>query len=338
MRPWLAAVAGVLAGLVAGGIWTWAQPNRYRADARVLVRPPSSRIVPAVQALAESSLVAANVQQTLHLSSPPGVSAKTGTGGVLTMSVEAGSRERARQIDAEAVVILTQKVAQRFGTTVDVTATVLDPAHVAKQTSPTPGRNLLIAGLAGLAAGVVAAGGVARTRPRRGPVAAFGPAAERRLQTRIDAVAKRERALARRAGEVAAREQQLRRREKELAAAASRPGPSERKAERRLAEREAEVEAREAQLEAAASVPEPEELAPPPVGEVTGQGWNLRTLERLVEEQRGAHPAAADEWATYLFFLRQHADPEGELPPSFDDLVADVFGNLPGLLAGRERE
>ena len=93
MRPWLAAGAGVLAGLVAGGIWTWAQPNRYRADARVLVRPPSSRIVPAVQALAESSLVAANVQQTLHLSSPPRVSAKTGTGGVLTMSVEAGSRE-----------------------------------------------------------------------------------------------------------------------------------------------------------------------------------------------------------------------------------------------------
>jgi hypothetical protein len=40
---------------------------------------------------------------------------------VLTVSVEPGSRERARQIDAEAVVVLTQKVEQRFGTSPGVT-------------------------------------------------------------------------------------------------------------------------------------------------------------------------------------------------------------------------
>src|SRR5919198_2747772 len=123
VRPWLAVVAGVVAGLAAGAIWTWAQADRYRADARVLVRPASSRIVPAVQALAESSLVEANVAQTLHLSSPPDVSATIGKGGVLTVSVEAGSRERARQIDAEVVMVLTQKVDQRFGVTPGVTTT-----------------------------------------------------------------------------------------------------------------------------------------------------------------------------------------------------------------------
>ena len=141
MRAWLALSACVLAGLVAGGAWTLLQGDRYRAEARVLVRPPSSRVVPAVEALAESSLVEANVAQTLHLSSPPHLSASAGKGGIVTVSVEAGGRERGRQVDAEAVVILTQKVAQRFGS---VTATVLDPAHVAEQTSPTPGRNLLV--------------------------------------------------------------------------------------------------------------------------------------------------------------------------------------------------
>jgi capsular polysaccharide biosynthesis protein len=335
VRPWLAVVAGVLAGLVAGAIWTWAQPNRYRADARVLVRPPSSRIVPAVQALAESSLVATNVQQTLRLASPPHVSAKIGKGGVLTVSVEAGSRERARQIDAEAVAVLTQKVAQRFATTVNVTATVLDPAHAAKQTSPTPGRNLLISGLAGLVAGLAVAGGFVSRRPRRAE-GVVDPAAVRRLQARIDEVAIRERALARRAGELAAREQDLGRREQDLAAAASRPSPPDPAIARRaqdLERQERKLAAREAELAAAPAVPEP-----PPVEDVTEGGWNLRTLERLVGEHRAANPAVADEWSTYLFLLRQHADAEGALPRSFDDLVADVFGNVPGLYSGRVDE
>jgi hypothetical protein len=311
VRPWLAFAAGVLAGLVAGAIWTWAQPTRYRADARVLVRPDSSRIVPAVQALAASSLVATNVQQTLRLSSPPHVSARSGEGGVLTVSVEAGSRERARQIDAEAVSILTQKVAQRFATIVRVTTTVVDPAHAAKQTSPTPGRNLLITGLAGLVAGLAGAGALVSRRPRA-PAAREDPEVERRLRARIDEVARRERALARRAGELAARERELER-ARELTPVEPEPEP--------VAER----------------VPEPEPEPPPvPVEAVGTSGWNLRALERLVDEHRAANPAAADEWSTYLFFLRQHADADGTLPSSFDSLVRDVFGDVPGLLASRD--
>ena len=185
MRALLVAAGCLVAGLAAGAIWTWAQSDRYRADARVLVRPGTDRIVPAVEALAESSLVESNVAQTLHLSTPPHVSATSGKGGVLTVSVEAESRERARQIDAEAVVILTQKVAQRF-TAPGVTATLLDPAHAAEQTSPTPGRNLLITGLIGLVTGIAAAAGMTMRGPR--PSASTDPQVERRLRERIDDV------------------------------------------------------------------------------------------------------------------------------------------------------
>lgn len=307
-----AAVVGgcVLAGLAAGAIWTWLQSDRYRADARVLVRPSSTRIVPAVEAVAESSLVESNVAQTLHLASPPDVSAKRGEGGVLTVSVEAGGRERARQIDAEAVVILTQKVAQRFGN-VGVSATVLDPAHVAEQTSPTPGRNLLITGLAGLVAGIALVAAVGGRRAAPTAPGAVDPDVERRLQARIEQAAKRERALAQRAGQLAAREHDL-------------------------ARREGELDQRAAALEAA--VPEPESKPAPepepapaaqPVLKPDGR-WTLPALEALTRERSaGASPEQQEEWSTYLFFLRGHADADGTLPASFDKLVNDIFGPLP---------
>lgn len=343
MKALLVLVACVLGGLAGGAIWTWLQADRYRADARVLVRPAGSRIVPAVEALAESSLVESNVAQTLRLSSPPNISATRGDGGVLTISVEAGGRERARQIDAEAVVLLTQKVAQRFAA-VGVTATLLDPAHVAEQTSPTPGRNVLVTGLIGLVAGLAAAFGRGRSS-RAGATA--DPQVEQRLQARIEEVGKRERALAKRAGELAAREKGLEQREEELAAAASRFGRSEQAVDRReqeLAQRQREVEqrigVRERQLEqrdaeltarvqeleaAAAAAPEPE-LANP--RRMSGR-WTLQELEALVAERSQGTPEQQEEWTTYLFFLREHGAADGTLPTSFDQLVNDVFGPLP---------
>jgi hypothetical protein len=319
-------VAGcLLAGLAAGAIWTLLQSDRYRADARVLVRPETSRVVPAVEALAESSLVEANVGQTLHLASPPDVSAKSGKGGVLTVSVEEGSRERARQVDAEAVVILTQKVSQRFGAA-GVTATVLDPAHVAEQTSPTPGRNLLITGLAGLLVGVAISTALS---PRARPRPQADPELERRLQARIDEVARRERMLAERAGQLAAREHDLERREEEAAAGRHR--------DEELAEKQRELERREAELEAQEAEPEPQaELEPPsepePVPAVRS-GWDLRALEKLVAARTDADPAQREEWEAYLFHLREHADHEGRLPATFDGLVADVFGDVTGVFS-----
>jgi hypothetical protein len=349
MRALLVAAGCLVAGLAAGAIWTWAQPDRYRADARVLVRPGGSRIVPAVEALAESSLVESNVAQTLHLSTPPHVSATSGKGGVLTVSVEAESRERARQIDAEAVVILTQKVAQRFGTTPGVTVTPLDPAHAAEQTSPTPGRNLLLTGLIGLVAGIAAAAAITM-RPRSS--AANDLRVEQRLGERLDEVSKRERALAKRAGELATRERQLERRAEELAAASSRPSPSDQAVVRReeelaqrqrelegslaarksdLEQRDAELKTREEELAAAAAAvavaaePEPEA----PARQRSAGGWTLQALESLVRERSHAAPERQAEWTNYLFFLREHADADGVLPASFDQLVNDVFGPLP---------
>ena len=304
----------VLAGLAAGAIWTLLQPDRYRADARVLVRPASARIVPAVEALAESSLVEANVAQTLRLSSSPDISAKRGDGGVLTVSANAGSRERARQIDGEAVVILTQKVAQRFRAA-GVSATVLDPAHVAEQTSPTPGRNLLITGLAGLLIGLAVAAALSPGRSVAPGTAPVDPHVEQRLHARIDQVAQRERALAQRAGQLAAREEDLARREQDL-------------------ERQA------AAVAAAAPEPEPEpepELEPPPergppaAPPRPAGRWTLRELEALTRERSsaGASPEQQEEWSTYLFFLREHADATGSLPAGLDQLIGDVFGPLP---------
>lgn len=291
-RP-LVAAACLLVGLAAGGLWTLLQSDRFRAEARVVVRPAN----PAVETLAESSLIESNVAQTLHLMSAPDISAKTGKGGVLTVSVVAGARERARQIDAEAVVILTQRVPQRFPAT---TATVLDPAHVAEQTSPTPGRNLLITGIIGLLAGLAAA---ARTSPGRRPAVAgtsVDPRAERRLQQRIDQVARRELALAQRAGRLAAREKDLEERDRRQAVP---PAP------------------------APASEAEPEPVAPsqPPQPAATG-AWTLEQLEHYINAERSRFPERVEEWETYLFFLRQHAMIDGTLPASFDSLIADVYG------------
>jgi hypothetical protein len=342
----LVVVTAVLGGLAVGAIWTWLQDDRFRADARVLVRPSSPRVVPAVEALAESSLVEANVAQTLHLRSLPRISAYAGKGGIVTVSVEAGSRERARQIDAEAVVILMQKVEQRFGTAAGVTTTVLDPAHAAEQTSPTPRRNLLVTGLIGLVAGTAAALMVPRGRPT---AAEPDPRAEA-LRGRIGVVAKRELTLARRAGQLAAREQDLQRGEEKAAAAAARSSSAEqavsrreeeleqqrREVERRLDEREraleeraAELEEREAQHEAAAE-PEPEPEAEPVLRRPSGR-WTLHELEALVQERSdaGADRDQQAEWATYLFLLREHAGADGALPSSLDRLVNDVFGPLP---------
>ena len=321
MKAVLAVAAGLLAGLAAGAIWTWAQADRYRADARVLVRPASARIVPAVEALAESSLVESNVAQTLRLSSPPDIAASTGDGGVLTVSAAAGSRERARQIDAEAVAVLMQKVEQRFATTVGVATTVLDPAHAAEQTSPTPRRNFLIAGLIGLAAGL----GVAAAPAGRHSTAAAtaDPRVERRLRARIDQVAKRERALAQRAGALAAREQDLERRQAELARAADRAAH----AEQDLVRQRRDVEERQAELETA-----PPEPAPEPVPRIAPAGadggWTLDALDALVDANAGRFPEQEDEWRSYLFFLRDHADVDGRLPPHFEGLVAEVFAPL----------
>jgi uncharacterized protein involved in exopolysaccharide biosynthesis len=76
-------------------------------------------------------------------------------------------------------------------------------------------------------------------------------------------------------------------------------------------------------------VPEPEsEPDPEPLPSPT-RVWNLAELQRLVEERGAPHPADRVElWQSYLFFLQEHAGPDGTLPSSFDPLIDAEFGEL----------
>jgi hypothetical protein len=330
--------AGLLLGLAIGGVWTLLQPDRYHAEAHVLLRGASaSRLAPAVEPLANGSVLEQNVRQTLRLAHRPDLSARVNE-SVVTMSADAGSPEQARQVDAEAVQVLTQLIAARFGSQ-GLQSTLLDPAHVVEQTSPTTGRNLLLCGLLGLVVG----GGVAYARSRRRlPLATGGgivdPGVERRLKRRIDEVTKRERALARRAGELAKSEAGLEQRRTKLEQSESllKQRDAELGArERELGQRVGELDTAREELAARALAPPPPpsapELAPvaapaPPVSRVGS--WNIAELQRAVDAQTGATPDQVENWRTYLYFIREHASPDGALPRSLDPLIGDVFAEI----------
>jgi hypothetical protein len=80
--------------------------------------------------------------------------------------------------------------------------------------------------------------------------------------------------------------------------------------------------------------PEPEPLpavVPLVLRDTTPRTWNLWELERLAEQMNG--DAAAEERTILLVSLREFADPSGDLPVQFDELVRDAFGaGLAGLV------
>jgi hypothetical protein len=224
-----------------------------------------------------------------------------------------------------------------------VQASLLDQAHVAEQTSPTPARNLLICGLLGLVAGA----GSAYLRSRHlDPTVSVSSGVvdaslERRLRQRVDEVTKRERALARRAGELAKREADLEQRRGQLDRLESQL--TEREAvlgatKKQLADRAGSIAASERELAARAAAPPPPppepEPAPAPAAVAPTSAlarvgsWNVNALQRTVDSQGGATEEQAEEWRNYLYLLREHASADGSLPPQFDGLVEDVFGEL----------
>jgi hypothetical protein len=168
---------------------------------------------------------------------------------------------------------------------------------------------------------------------------------EEELAARIEALTQRELELARRAASLAAApkedDAELARREEELATRIEALTKRELELARRAAalavrERElataAEPQAAEPQL---APAPEPAIAAPEPVVQPAaaaaenGRGrWNLISLERLVEERGGEFPERVDEWTSYLYFLREYAEPDGTVPASFDWLIHDTFSEL----------
>jgi hypothetical protein len=59
-----------------------------------------------------------------------------------------------------------------------------------------------------------------------------------------------------------------------------------------------------------------------------GGTWNINDLQRAVDAQADASPEQAEEWRTYLYFLREHASVDGTLPRAFEPLILDVFAEV----------
>lgn len=146
-------------------------------------------------------------------------------------------------------------------------------------------------------------------------------------------------AQAREAAEREAAERAAQEREAAERAAALREAEEREAAERAAAESEAAERAvLEQEAAARAAQPAPVEAVLPgvplyradaaPVNGSARGHWNLTDLERLVEERGGEFPERIDEWASYLFFLRDYAEPDGSVPASFDWLIEDEFAEL----------
>jgi hypothetical protein len=73
-------------------------------------------------------------------------------------------------------------------------------------------------------------------------------------------------------------------------------------------------------------------VSPVPPATVDGEeargAWNLLVLERLVNDRGADFPDKRDEWISYLYFLREYAEPDGTVPSSFDWLIQDTFSEL----------
>lgn len=57
-------------------------------------------------------------------------------------------------------------------------------------------------------------------------------------------------------------------------------------------------------------------------------GWNIWQLERLLAAQVKPDPERDYERSMMLVYLRDFADSDGQLPPQFDELARETFGDL----------
>lgn len=202
----------------------------------------------------------------------------------------------------------------------------------------------------GLGAGLLLLLGLAAWRRRgQAPLPQYDPAvADTADRPALDApaaealVARLEQRLAAREAALAARERDLQARIDELRALEPAPAPADLAAreaaladrERLLEERVAQVTQRELELArraGAAARPEPPAAVPaplPPAADGEEGVYNLVELQQLVDERAESYPERADEWRSYLFFLRDYAAPDGSLPAQFDWLILDTFREL----------
>jgi len=318
-------------GLLVGSLVSLLVSGTRRADASVLVSSPAGPpavkpMLPNLRELATSSVVAGNVRSTLRLAESTETLRRhlhatvRPHSEVIAISATDKVADHARQVTQETAVVFAQLVEARFGAgKPELHAAVLDSAHVLDGPNRHLVRNLLLGGLVGLLLGSAARFVLASSARR--PVFAGADESDLRrrkqvLEQRVKSVSTRERALAAHAGKLMAREQELE-------------------------ARAAKLETSERELEARAAVPPPPppESAPEPVAEPASApaepappragAWNLNELQGMVDaETANASPEQAEEWRTYLFFLREHAAPDGALPRSLDGLLSEVFGEL----------
>lgn len=321
-RRVLVVVAAVAIGAGIGAAVASLGHVEYKAQASVRVSAKGGRatvtpLLPTLRELATSSVLAGDVKSTLRL---PGsaeslrkqIRATTPSHTqLITLAFTNRNRTRSEQIAQEIAVKLTELVPARFGTTIPgLKATLFDQAHVVSRRTPNYLGDALIGAAIGLVLALVAL--AATTRRGRKAEPAIDPegvlaAREAHLRDRIAAVTAREQALARRAGELAQRE-------RELVAGESATVP-------------AEPESPPPPPEPAPVVKEKSEPVRTPDEEPPTRP-TLGELERLVSANADRFPGAVEEWNAYLFFLRDYADSDGRLPPSFDGLIEDVFGRL----------
>jgi hypothetical protein len=349
-RRWWPLAAGVLAGIVFAILVSLLGSTSRTAEAKVLITSPAGTaavrpLLGNLRELATSGVVAGNVKSTLRLPESAeslrrhlDASVRPGS-EVIAITATDASADRARQLAQEAGVVFGQLVEARFGTsTPELHAAGLDSAHVLAGPDRHFLRNVLIGALVGLLLGS-ALMLVLAIRTRQDAVDEELSKREDLVEQRVNGVTARERAIADRAGKLAAREQELDERAAALAAAEREVGSRARElasSERKLADRAAEIAMSKRELEVLAAAPPPpmpQPVSPPQVETEpallprTGT-WNLNELQAAVDAYADPTPEQAENWRTYLYFVREHASPDGTLPRSLDPLIADVFAEI----------
>jgi hypothetical protein len=353
-RRWWPLALGVVLGVLVGVLVSLLGSSTRRAEASVLISSSAgpaavTPILANLRELATSGVVAANVRSTLRLKeSTPELRRQLRAtvrpqSEVIAISATDEVADRARQVAQEAAVVFAQLVEARFGTGEPALhAAVLDSAHVLGGPDRHLVRNALIGALVGLLLGsasmfvlasntrqVVASGVDDQDLSKR----------EGLVEQRVKGVTARERALADRAGKLAAREQELDARAAALDAAerevGSRAGELA-SSQRELADSAAEIAVSKRELGALAAAPPPPAPEPVSVPQVEAEPalppragtWNLNELQAAVDAYADPTPEQAESWRTYLYFVREHAAPDGTLPRSLDPLIADVFAEV----------
>jgi DNA repair exonuclease SbcCD ATPase subunit len=130
-----------------------------------------------------------------------------------------------------------------------------------------------------------------------------------------------------------AREAALAARERDLRALLAEIREAQAEAASGQEARPAELDRRAAELDAREREPEPEPSPavpsrPLPAAVAEDGRYNLVALEHLVEKRQRDFPHKADEWSSYLYFLREYADADGSVPATFDWLIQETFAEL----------